>query len=140
MAAMESGHGIVSGSAAFWASCAAAAPVIVASTHRAAAILTYRMRSPDMFCRPSVEAERIGDGGNYKVGVRVRSLRFLALDVVSAAMPQSFPSRRKTGLAADIAKAALMTHRRKSDACRKPFGLYSTRSTPASLITRAQNG
>src|SRR6266446_8572053 len=46
MAAIASGHGVVSGSAAFWASCAAAAPIIAANVNSATVILACCMRFP----------------------------------------------------------------------------------------------
>src|SRR5215831_4607792 len=48
MSAIASGHAVVSGSAAFWASCAAAAPVIVKATNASPVVPGYRMRFPLM--------------------------------------------------------------------------------------------
>src|SRR5215831_12094415 len=46
MPAIASGHGVVSGSAAFWASCATAVPVIAADANSATVILACCMRFP----------------------------------------------------------------------------------------------
>src|SRR5712691_2836014 len=46
MPAIASGHGVASGSAAFWASCAATAAVIAANANSATVILAYGMRFP----------------------------------------------------------------------------------------------
>src|SRR5712671_3392633 len=55
MPAIACGHGVVSGSAAFWASCAAAAPVIAANANSATVILACCMRFPLVrFALPSL--------------------------------------------------------------------------------------
>src|SRR5262249_34272531 len=70
MSAMASGHGMVSGGAAFWASCAAA-PVIAANVNSATVILACCMRFPPDASRVAQpdRPKPIGDKRNYKVRI-----------------------------------------------------------------------
>src|SRR5579871_1622734 len=70
MPAIASGHGVVSGGAVFWASCAMAVPAIAANPKSATVILEYCMRFPLMRCalpsliRPSLlETSKITRSG-----------------------------------------------------------------------------